>query len=66
MGKTARARVWATLESICRKAFRSLRESVASRAAVKVLVLGAGASKAYADSKSGLRMPLARDFLVTS
>ena len=32
---------------------------------MKALLLGAGASKAYSDSKSGLRMPLTRDFLQT-
>ncbi|MCE9610159.1 MAG: hypothetical protein K8R23_08105 [Chthoniobacter sp.] len=32
---------------------------------MKVLILGAGASKAYPASKSGLRMPIARDFLET-
>jgi hypothetical protein len=32
---------------------------------VKLFILGAGASKAYAQSKTGVRMPIARDFFDT-
>ena len=32
---------------------------------MKVLVLGAGASKAYIGSKNGVRMPVSKDFLTT-
>jgi hypothetical protein len=32
---------------------------------MRVVVLGAGASKAYSSSKSGKRMPMARDFFQT-